>query len=286
MTDEPFLTHRRLVFSLAYDITGSVADAEDVTQGCYERWRRTTGIRDDRAWLARAATNLAIDVVRARERVTYVGPWLPEPIPAHVAPGPSAEDLEVRAEEVSVALLVVLQSLTPLERAAFLLVEVFGFGAIEGAEILGRSPAATRQLVSRARRHLADDGPLRPVDPDEHRIVVRRFLDAATTGNTDALIALLAEDVTLTSDGGGLVSTATRPLHGRDHVLRFLLGLATRFAGRFEVIPQVLNGTTGWVLVLDGNVDQAVICDVEGGRITRLYLQRNPEKLTSLTAQG
>lgn len=280
--DATFLRHRRLVFSLAYDITGSVSDAEDVTQACYERWRRASEVHDARAWLARVATNLAIDTVRGRSRVAYVGPWLPEPIPAYAAAGPSAEELELRAEEVSVALLVVLQSLSSLERAAFLLVEVFGFSAPEAADILGRTPAAVRQLVSRSRRHVKDADPRRTVDAAEHRRTVERFVAAASTGDAAALAALLGEQVVLTSDGGGLVSTALRPVVGRDNVLRFLAGLATRFTGRFALRPELLNGEPGWLLMLDGAVDHAAMVVVEGGEITKIFLQRNPTKLAHL----
>lgn len=280
--DAVYLEHRRLVFSLAYDITGSVADAEDVAQGCYERWRRATNVRDPRAWLARAATNLALDTLRARHRVDYVGPWLPEPIPERVAVAPTPEALEVRADEVSVALLLVLESLSPLERAAFLLVEVFGFGAPEAAGILGRQPAAVRQLVSRARRRLRRDRPPRPVDAAEHRRVVRSFIAAAREGDFDALAQLLGPEVVLITDGGGVVSAARRPVVGRDHVLGYLGGLATRYADRFQLVPRVLNGQTGWVLVLDEQVDHAVSCDVADGMITAIYLQRNPGKLDPL----
>lgn len=280
--DDAFLRYRRLVFSLAYDITGSVHDAEDVTQACYERWRQAKDVRDPRAWLARACTNLAIDTLRARRRVDYVGQWVPDPLPAYVVPGEAADDLQVRAEEISVALLVVLQSLSPLARAAFLLVEVFGFSAPEAGEVLGRTPTAVRQLVSRARRHLGAPEVRYAVERDQHRRTVQRFLQAASAGDLDALSEVLGEGVVLTADGGGLVSAATRPVVGRANVLGFLAGLASRFADRFELVPHTLNGDEGWLLMLDGAVDHAAMVVVDRGEITRIYLQRNPDKLTHI----
>lgn len=272
--DADYLQHRRLVFSLAYDVTGSVADAEDVAQGVYERWRRRGGsARDPRAWLARAATNLAIDKLRARREVPYPGQWLPEPIVA------DSNDQAVRADEVSMALLVVLETLTPLERAAFLLVDVFGFSTLETGEILQRAPDSVRQLLSRGRRRLAAAQPRRAVPTTEHRQVVERFLEASHRGDLAALSQLVGADVVLVSDGGGLVGAARRPVVGRDRVLRFLAGLAGQYAGHFTIAPRLVNGALGWVLWLDGSLDQVVAVTVEEGQITRIHLQRNPIKL-------
>lgn len=279
--DAAFVRHRGLVFALAYDITGSIADAEDVAQSAYERWHRAGGggIREPKAWLARVATNLAIDKVRARREVAYPGPWLPEPLLGEWEAAESGEDVAVRAEEVSIALLVVLESLSPLERAAFLLVDVFAFRTEEAAAILERTAVATRQLLSRARKHLKQARPRQLVEPAEHREAVARFLKAAGSGDLTALGELLGEDVVLYADGGGVVRAALRPISGRAKVLRFLLGLAGQHAGRFRLHPRLVNGTPGWVLVLDGVLDQVVACDVEDGVITRLYVQRNPHKL-------
>lgn len=276
--DAAFLEHRGLVFSLAYDITGSVADAEDVTQSAYERWAGATDIRDARSWLARVATNLAIDRLRTQGRETYVGPWLPEPL---LTTGDSA-DPAVRADDVSLALLVVLESLSPLERAAFLLREVFAFTTEEVAGILGRSPEATRQLVSRAKRHVAERRPRWNVERADHRALVKRFLDAANGGDMAALTALLSEDVVLVSDGGGVVAAARRPVVGRDKVARFLSGLIANFAGRFVVVPVDVNGNTGWFTLIDGELDQAGWCVIENDVIVRFYIQRNPAKMTHL----
>ena len=211
-----------------------------------------------------------------------MGQWVPDPLPAYVVPGEAADDLQVRAEEISVALLVVLQSLSPLARAAFLLVEVFGFSAPEAGEVLGRTPTAVRQLVSRARRHLGAPEVRYAVERDQHRRTVQRFLQAASAGDLDALSEVLGEGVVLTADGGGLVSAATRPVVGRANVLGFLAGLASRFADRFELVPHTLNGDEGWLLMLDGAVDHAAMVVVDRGEITRIYLQRNPDKLTHI----
>lgn len=274
--DTAYLRHRGLVFYLAYDITGSVADAEDVTQGVYLRWRAAgDAVRDPRAWLARVATNLAIDRLRARREVPYPGEWLPEPI----VESDESETRALRAEEVSMALLVVLETLSPLERASFLLVDVFRFSSVEAAEMLERTPEAVRQLLSRARRRLAQSGPRRQVSSAEHREVVERFLAAARAGDLSALTSLVGTDVVLHSDGGGVVSAARKPIVGRDNVVRFLVGLAGQHVGRFDLEPRLVNGSLGWLLWLDGNLDQVVGCHVEDGVITRIFLQRNPTKL-------
>ncbi len=283
--DAVFLAHRPMVVAIGYDITGSVADAEDVAQQAYLRWAGAAGdVRHPRAWLARCATNLAIDVLRGRDRVDYVGPWLPEPLPTNDFPavGTDATESVELAEAVSVALQVALQALSPLERAALLLHDVFAFGHDEVAEMLGRTPAAVRQLVSRARAHARDPVRRQAIDRAAHRELADRFLAAAAGQDLAALTALLADDVRLVSDGGGVKAATRRPVVGRDAVLRFVFGLIEKSAGRLGVTPIELNLCPGLLVTLDGELDLAWWFVIEQGQITQILMQRNPAKLVHL----
>ncbi|MCR8671794.1 sigma-70 family RNA polymerase sigma factor [Agrococcus sp. HG114] len=271
--------HRGLAVRLAYDITGSWADAEEIAQDAMLRVLQADAVRDERALLARVTTNLAIDRVR-RSRVDYVGPWLPEPI----ATGPGADAAVADAEEVELALMVALESLSPIERAALLLHDVFDFSFDEVAEMLGRSTAAVRQAASRARAHAQARRPRFAHTDADARALVERFAAAALRGDVDGLVAMLAEDATLVSDGGGKVSAARRPVVGAERVARFLAGLSEQFAGRVDVVPLVLNRATALGVLVDGELDHVHWAGIEGGRITELRIVRNPDKLAQARA--
>lgn len=272
-----FEEHRRTLFGIAYRMLGSVADAEDIVQEAWLRWDAVDSeVANPRAYLARTVTNLALNHLgsAAVRRETYVGPWLPEPL---VTEPDAAADVE-QAESVSLAMLVVMETLSPLERAVFVLREVFGFSYTEIARALDRSEASVRQVAHRARSHVQARRP-RYAAPDEVREVTERFLDAALGGDLNRMLELLAPDVTAWTDGGGKVQAALRPLHGPDHVARWLLGVLSRVEGAIQVRFADVNGQPGVVVLLDGRPDVVGAVDVTDGRISALRLVRNPDKL-------
>jgi RNA polymerase sigma-70 factor (ECF subfamily) len=272
---------RPLLFTVAYEMLHVAADAEDVVQEAWLRWSAADRgeVRDRRAYCVRIVTRLSLNRMRtlARRRETYVGPWLPEPI--LTAPD-VADDVEL-AESVSTAMLCVLQSLTPLERAVFVLREVFDVPYDEIAEAVGRSAPAVRQVAHRAREHVAARRPRREVDRSELAAVVERFRTAAATGEVGALVDVLAPDVVLVTDGGGLRKAALRPIEGRDKVLRFLAAVMPQDVS-LEVRAAVAGGSPALLVVLDGVVDAVATVSVRDGQVETLYLVRNPEKLTRL----
>ncbi|OYO24349.1 RNA polymerase subunit sigma-24 [Enemella dayhoffiae] len=284
--DDPFSEHRARMFAVAYRILGSVSDTEDVLQDCWLAWREVdpATVREPRAYLTRMVANRALNRLRTvqRQREVYPGPWLPEPVAA--SPGP--DEVAELAESASFAMLVLLEQLTPLERAAFVLREVFALSHAEAAEALESTPAAVRQLTSRARRHLAGDGPPRfePVDADTHRAVGREFVAALRSGDPARAIGLLAPDVRLITDGGGRVQAALRPLVGPEKSLRFLAGLVERY-GDFEVEEVTANGWPA-LLVTSGGQPSLVQFALRDGRLAEVWVQRNPEKLTGLGISG
>lgn len=281
-----FGEHRPTLVGAAYRILGSHADAEDVVQDAWIRWAATdpATVRSPRAFLLTVTTRLAINRLRDRQarREDYPGPWLPEPVatPSAATEGDSAVEL---AEEVSLAMLIVLESLSPLERAAFVLTDVFGMPSVEIGEALDRSPAAVRQLVHRARSHIRARAPRKHVDTEQHRRVTERFLAAAGTGDLPTLLAVLAPDVTLVSDGGGQVRAALRPIETSDKVARFLLGLL-RAPGAPSYRPELrqVNGETAVVVTTDEGVDSVLFVTVDGDQVSALHTIRNPDKLTAL----
>jgi RNA polymerase sigma-70 factor (ECF subfamily) len=281
MTDDPFLVHRSLLFTVAYEMLGSAADAEDVVQETWLRWADVdrAGIRDPRAYLVRMTTSQALNRLRSvsRRREEYVGEWLPEP----VSTSPDvAEDVEL-AESVSIAMLTVLETLRPAERAVFVLREVFATPYEEIAEVVGRSPAAVRQMAHRAREHVAARRPRMQVDRAQQQAALTEFLAAVTTGDVQRLVAVLAPDVVLVSDGGGVVPAARRPITGSATVGALLSRLAT--LPGLTVATAWINGMPGARLAADAEGSAtAVSVVVDGGRITRLYAMRNPEKLARL----
>jgi RNA polymerase sigma-70 factor (ECF subfamily) len=282
--DDVFAAHRALLFTVAYEMLGSAADAEDVVQDSWLRWSQVDRdeVRDPRAYLVRVVTRQALNRLRTlrRRREQYVGPWLPEP----VATTPDvAEDVEL-ADSVSFAMLVVLETLSPLERAVFVLREVFGFEYDEISAATGRTPDAVRQLASRARRHVEARRPraATPAAPD-HAEVAARFFTAVTTGDVQGLMDVLAPDVVLITDGGGAVKAALRPIHGADKVYRFLKGLIyddPTLVLEAEVLD--VNGATGALGLIGGELDTALSLRTDGGRVTELYVVRNPAKLARI----
>jgi RNA polymerase sigma-70 factor (ECF subfamily) len=281
MSEDAFARHRSLLFTVAYEMLGSASDAEDVVQETWLRWANVdlAEVRDPRAYLVRIVTRQALNRQRtlSRRREDYDGEWLPEPL----LTGPDvAADVEL-AESVSMAMLTVLETLGPAERAVFVLRDVFETDYDEIAEALGKTPAAVRQIAHRAREHVAARRPRMPVSTTEQREAVERFLAAVRNGDLQGLLDVLAPDVVLVADGGGLVAAARHPIEGADRVAAFLAAAAGRVAD-FDVTAVVLNGSPAVRIDIGGALDTAVSLAVEGGRITRIYAVRNPRKLAGL----
>jgi len=283
---EAFEAQRPRLVRLAYRMLGSVAEAEDAVQDAWLRWSRAgEGVIDPAAWLVRTTTRLCIDRLRAAkvEREAYRGPWLPEPLIE-----PLTEDPVERAEDVSVAFLLALERLTPLERAVFLLHDVFDedYGSV--AETLGRTEPAVRQLASRAREHVRDARPRFSVSQDDAARLAAAFVTAAAQGDVQGLSALLAEDAILVSDGGGKRKAALRVMVGKADVIRLIEGLA--FRGRAFEIEDLrtvrINGYPGLVLKLPDGPETIAFQPDEDGLIAAVYIVRNPEKLAHLAGMA
>ncbi|MFF5260028.1 RNA polymerase sigma-70 factor [Actinomadura viridis] len=277
---EVFVAHRNLLFTVAYEMLGSAADAEDVLQ---ETWLRWVGVdpatvRERRAYLVRIVTRQALDRLRTlgRRRESYIGPWLPEPL---LTTPDVAEDVEL-ADSVSMAMLLVMETLVPTERAVFVLREVFDVEYDEIAEAVGRSPAAVRQLAYRARAHVAARRPRGIASPAEIRTALQAFQRAVETGDLQSLLDILAPDVVALSDGGGVKRALLRPIVGADKVARLLAaGWWRRDAERSVELVQV-NGGPGLLVRVNGEIDGVVAVRVENGYVTGAYHVRNPEKLS------
>ena len=284
---EAFLTHRNLLFTVAYEMLGSAADAEDVLQETWLRWAGVDlgTVRDQRAYLVRITTRQALTRLRTlgRRKESYVGPWLPEPL---LTTPDVAEDVEL-ADSVSMAMLLVLETLTPTERAVFVLREVFDEPYEEIAEAVSKSPAAVRQIARRARDHVAARRPRTVVSAAETRQALDAFQRAAETGDLQGLLDILAPDVVFLGDGGGVVQAVRTPVLGADRVARLLtIGLgriAAEAALRLE--PAQVNGYPALILRLDGEVDSVVALRIDDGLITGLYSVRNPEKLSYMARE-
>jgi RNA polymerase sigma-70 factor (TIGR02957 family) len=290
-----FGEHRDLLVSVAYRVLGSVTDAEDAVQEAWIRWSGVdyTEVADPRAFLVRVTTRLAIDRLRRAKarRESYVGPWLPEPILTRQDP---AEDAAM-AESVSMAMLVVLETLSPLERAVFVLREAFGMPHAEIADVLGRKEEAVRQLARRAREHVRERRTRFDADRAEQRRVTERFLEAAAGGDFEALMDVLSPGVTLVADGGGRALAPRRPVHGSERVARFLAaivgeGPTARFlnsvglepSGEMRVHQAQVNGETGVVITAGGEPISALVVDVSDGLVQTIRLVANPEKLAGI----
>ncbi|MGC5017048.1 RNA polymerase sigma-70 factor [Micromonospora sp. DT47] len=279
---EVFLAHRNLLFTVAYEMLGSAADAEDVLQ---ETWLRWTGVdlgtvRDQRAYLVRITTRQALARLRTlgRRKESYVGSWLPEPL--LTAPD-VAEDVAL-ADSVSMAMLLVLETLAPTERAVFVLREVFDVGYDEIAEAVDKSPAAVRQIAHRARAHVAARRPRRVVSATETRYALDAFQRAVETGDLQSLLDILAPEVVLLGDGGGVKQAVLRPIVGADKVARLLAGGWGRVADISSLRPAQVNGYPALILQLDGELDTVLAVRIDDGLITGLYAVRNPEKLSHM----
>ncbi|WP_432006501.1 RNA polymerase sigma factor SigJ [Streptomyces parvus] len=287
---EIFEEHRPVLTGVAYRMLGRVADAEDVVQEAWLRWAAAgrEDVREPRAFLVRITTRLAIDRLRHLQsrRETYPGPWLPEPVVTDFGPAlPDTAERAVLAESVSLAVLVVLESLSPLERAVFVLREAFGFPYAEIATALDRTEAAVRQLAGRARRHVEERKPRYDVDPAERRDLTERFLAAASGGGIEQLLALLAPDVRLVTDGGGKAKAALRVIETADKVGRFLLAVADEVDPDGEVRLLELNGGPAVVFFTGGKADTVFQIEVSQGVIQCAYIIRNPDKLSGLPVE-
>ena len=276
MTDDPFVSHRGLLFTVAYEMLGSAADAEDVVQETWLRWANVdqAGVHDPRAYLVRMVTRRALNRLRtvSRQREDYIGEWLPEPL---LTSPDVAEDAEL-AVNVSIAMLTVLETLGPAERAVFVLHEVFETPYDEIALVVDKTPAAVRQIANRARAHVAARRPRMQVDQAQQEATLEKFMAAVTSGDVQGLVEVLAPDVVLIADGGGLVAAARKPLTGAEKVVAFL----ARVADLSELVANTAwrNGLPGARFDVGGDVT-AVSLVIEGDRITRIYAMRNPNKL-------
>jgi RNA polymerase sigma-70 factor (TIGR02957 family) len=290
-----FDEHRDLLISIAYRVLGSVTDAEDTVQEAWLRWSKVdpAEISNPRAFLVRVTTRLAIDRLRRAKarRESYVGPWLPEPI---LTDTDVAEDVAL-AESVSMAMLVVLETLSPLERAVFVLREAFGMPYTEIGEVIGRKEEAVRQLARRARDHVQERRTRFEADQTEQHRVTEHFLEAASSGDLEALMGVLAPGVTLVADGGGRALAPRRPVRGAEKVARFLLAVATEEkSARFlesigaepvadlRVYPAQVNGGPGVVITSQGRPVSALLLDVADGAVQTIHLVANPEKLAGV----
>ncbi|WP_405595894.1 RNA polymerase sigma-70 factor [Streptomyces sp. NBC_01410] len=283
-----FEEHRPVLTGVAYRMLGRVADAEDVVQEAWLRWSAAdrSEVREPRGYLVRITTRLAIDRLRQAQsrREAYVGPWLPEPLATdfgHTVPDTAEQ--AVLAESVSLAVLVVLEALSPLERAVFVLREAFGFPYAEIATTLDRSEAAVRQLAGRARRHVEERKPRYDVDPTERRDLTERFLAAATGGDLESLLNLLAPNVRLVGDSGGKAKAPLRVMESADKVGRFLFAVTQQPVPEMDFRFIELNGAPALLVLSAGKPDTVFQVEVLDGRIQCLYIIRNPDKLTSLT---
>jgi RNA polymerase sigma-70 factor, ECF subfamily len=277
---EAFVAHRNLLFTVAYEMLGSAADAEDVLQETWLRWADVDlgPVRDQRAYLVRITTRLTLTRLRTlrRRKESYVGPWLPEPL--LTAPD-VAEDVEL-AESVSMAMLLVLETLTSTERAVFVLREVFELEYDEIAEAVGKSPAAVRQIAHRARGHVAARRPRGGVSAAETRRALEAFQRAIETGDLQSLLDQLAPDVVLLGDGGGLRQAVVQPVVGAGPVARLLAQGLPHLSGVALVEPVQVNGGPALIIRLNGEIDDVVAVRIDDGLISGLYIVRNPEKLS------
>jgi RNA polymerase sigma-70 factor (ECF subfamily) len=279
MTDA-FTELRPLLFSIAYRMTGSRADADDVLQEAFLRWQSAdkSAIQTPKAFLTTVVSRLSLDALKAahRKREVYIGPWLPEPIV-----GPVSEPVEL-AESLSFAFLHLLESLPPQERVAFLMREVFDADYKEVSATLETSEANARQLVSRARDHLRSKRPRQRVDPAKHQQLLGEFMRACAVGDAASLVGLLKEDAILYSDGGGKTRAALNPIYGADKIIRFVRGLLNKIDGKLGAYPIEVNGAPGAVVTLRGQPYTLITIEPDGDRIGTVYYMLNPDKLRML----
>jgi RNA polymerase sigma-70 factor (ECF subfamily) len=281
---DPLAPHRGRLLGLAYRMLGSRSDAEDVVQDAYVRFAGAQDVHNAEAFLVTVVTRLCLDRLKSARalREVYVGPWLPEPV--FDAEGLSAEAATELADDLSFALLLALDRLSPMERAAFLLHDVFDTPFSEIAAMLGRTEASCRQLASRARRAVRDNRPAPAQAPDSHARLLQAFNNAVASGNVRHLAELLREDAVAITDGGGRKFAALNPIIGADKVARFFIGLAGKTAGQdVRIEPAMINGAVGALLYLDGELDLTLSMAIDGEKIAAIYIVRNPEKLRHLS---
>lgn len=285
MTDDPSLSaimsERRQLINLGYRLLGSLSDAEDVVQETYARWYAMTPQEQDAievpgAWLTTVASRICLDLLGSARvrRESYVGEWIPEPLPEGSDPGDPADRVTLD-ESVNMAFLVVLESMTPAERVAFVLHDVFRYSFAEVAEIVGRTPAACRQLASSARRRIRES---RTTPAPRSAEIVRNFKEAWEAKDIEALIGLLDPEVTAVGDGGGIVTAHLHPIHGSEQVARGLVDIATQFPG-LVFLERTVNGQPGLVAQQQDSVEVVMAFEIADDRITRIWAVRNPEKL-------
>ena len=280
---DPLAPHRGRLLGLAYRMLGSRSDAEDVVQDAYLRFSGAQDVQNAEAFLVTVVTRLCLDRLKSAraQREVYVGPWLPEPVcdVEGLAPDTATE----LADDLSFALLLALDRLSPMERAAFLLHDVFDTPFSEVASMLDRSEGACRQLATRARRAVRDERPVPVATPGSHARLLLAFSEAATSGNVARLAELLCEDAVAITDGGGCKTAALNPIMGAEKIARFFIGVTAKNAGHdIRIEPALINGSCGALLYLDGELDHAVSMDIDGERIAAIYIVRNPDKLRHL----
>jgi RNA polymerase sigma-70 factor, ECF subfamily len=278
--NDPLAPHRGRLLGLAYRMLGSRSDAEDVVQDAYLRFAGAQDVHNAEAFLVTVVTRLCLDRLKSAkaQREVYIGPWLPEPV--FDAEGLSADAATELADDLSFALLLALDRLSPLERAAFLLHDVFDTPFTEIAAMLGRTEASCRQLASRARRAVRDDRPAPAKAPDDHARLLQAFGEAVASGNVARLADLLRADAVALTDGGGRKTAALNPIIGAEKIARFFIGISAKNAGHdVRIEPAMINGAFGALLYLDGELDHTMSMAIDGDKIAAIYIVRNPDKL-------
>ncbi len=284
---DPLAPHRGRLLGLAYRMLGSRSDAEDVVQDAYLRFAGAQDVHNAEAFLVTVVTRLCLDRLKSAraQREVYVGPWLPEPV--FDAEGLSADTATELADDLSFALLLALDRLSPLERAAFLLHDVFDTPFSEIAAMLDRTEASCRQLASRARRAVRDERPPPTATPDSHARLLQAFGEAVASGNVARLAELLRADAVALTDGGGRKTAARNPIVGAEKIARFFIGLAAKNAGHdIRIEPAMINGAFGALLYLDGELDHTMSMAISSEKIAAIYIVRNPDKLQHLPVAG
>ena len=284
--DDPIAPYRRRLLGLAYRMLGSRSDAEDVVQDAYLRFADADDVRNPEAFLVTVVTRLCLDRLKSAkaQREVYVGPWLPEPV--FDADGFSAEAATEFADDLSFALLLALDRLSPQERAAFLLHDVFDIPFAEVATMIDRSEPACRQLATRARRAVRNERPLPATARGSHEQLLTAFLEAVASGDLSRLTGLLRVVAVAVTDGGGRKSAALNPIYGADKIGRFFIGVAGKNADRdIRIEPAMINGSIGALLYMDGELDHSLSVSIDGDKISAIYLVRNPDKLRHAPAQ-